>query len=64
MKRLRFKQHKTLGERLIEGARAEHLPPGKEREVLLRRCVKSVQHPHSLSDGGVFLLLKSARELV
>lgn len=43
MKRLRFKQVRSLGERLIEEARrarskAECLPPGEEREDLLRKA--------------------------
>ena len=42
MKRHRFKQDRALGERLIEEARrarekAEQLPPGAEREDLLRK---------------------------
>ncbi|MCP3465655.1 hypothetical protein [Bradyrhizobium sp. CCGUVB23] len=43
MKRLRFKPDKALGERLIKEARlarekAKQLPPGKEREGLLRKA--------------------------
>ncbi|MGX1324072.1 hypothetical protein AB7M17_007525 [Bradyrhizobium sp. USDA 377] len=43
MKRHRFKQDRALGERLIEEARlarkkAEQLPPGAEREDLLRKA--------------------------
>jgi hypothetical protein len=43
MKRLRFKPDKALGERLIKEARlaremAERLPPGKEREDLLKKA--------------------------
>ncbi|SFJ12205.1 hypothetical protein SAMN04487925_105149 [Bradyrhizobium sp. cf659] len=43
MKRHRFKQDRTLGERLIEEARrarekAVQLPPGAEREDLLRKA--------------------------
>lgn len=43
MKRLRFKQDKTVGERLIKEARlarekAEQLPPGAEREALLKKA--------------------------
>jgi len=43
MKRHRFKQDRALGERLIEEARlarekAEQLPPGAEREDLLREA--------------------------
>ena len=46
MKRLRFKQDKTLGERLIKEARlarekAEQLPPGAEREGLLKKARES-----------------------
>lgn len=42
MKRHRFKQDRTLGERLLEEARgkgkAGHLPPGAEREDLLTKA--------------------------
>ncbi|MGY4501083.1 hypothetical protein ACVWYH_005014 [Bradyrhizobium sp. GM24.11] len=43
MKRHRFKQDRTRGERLVEEARrarekAEQLPPGAEREDLLRKA--------------------------
>ncbi|OSJ35177.1 hypothetical protein AB7008_28970 [Bradyrhizobium sp. 521_C7_N1_3] len=43
MKRDRFKQDRALGERLIEEARqaregVEQLPPGTEREDLLRKA--------------------------
>jgi hypothetical protein len=43
MKRLRFKQDKALGERLIKEARvarekAEQLPPGEERADLLKKA--------------------------
>nr|WP_245284154.1 hypothetical protein [Bradyrhizobium sp. Cp5.3] len=43
MRRLRFRQDSSLGERLIKAARiarekAEHLPPGKEREDLLKKA--------------------------
>jgi hypothetical protein len=43
MKRHRFKQDRTLGERLIKEAklareRAEQLPPGKEKEALLEKA--------------------------
>ena len=43
MKRLRFKQDKALGERLIEEARlarekAAQLPPGEGREDLLKEA--------------------------
>ncbi len=43
MKRDRFKQDRAFGERLIEEARqarerAEQLPPGTEREDLLRKA--------------------------
>ncbi|MCP1744903.1 hypothetical protein ABIF65_006557 [Bradyrhizobium japonicum] len=43
MKRDRFKQDRALGERLIEEARqarerTEQLPPGTEREDLLRKA--------------------------
>ncbi|WP_445216669.1 hypothetical protein ACKWRH_31405 [Bradyrhizobium sp. Pa8] len=43
MKRHRFKQDRALGERLIQEARlaremAEHLPPGEQREELLKKA--------------------------
>ena len=43
MKRFRFKRDKALGEQLIKEARlarekAEQLPPGEEREGLLKKA--------------------------
>ena len=43
MKRLRFKPNKALGEQLIREARlarekAEQLPPGEERNALLKKA--------------------------
>ena len=43
MRRLRFRQDRALGERLIKEARlarekTEHLPPRKEREDLLKEA--------------------------
>lgn len=43
MTRLRFKQDRSLGERLIQEARqarekAKQLPPGEESEILLKKA--------------------------
>jgi len=51
MKRFRFKQDKTVGERLIKEARlarekAEHLPPGEEREGLLKKARQAEAAAH------------------
>jgi hypothetical protein len=49
--RRRFKQDKTLGERLIEEAklareRAEQLPLGSERDALLKKARHAVTAAH------------------
>ena len=51
MKRFRFKQDKTVGERLIKEARlarekAEHLPPGEEGEGLLKKARQAEAAAH------------------
>jgi hypothetical protein len=50
-KRRRFQQGRALGERLIEEARrarveAEHLPPGAERDGLLKKARQAVTAAH------------------
>jgi hypothetical protein len=51
VKRLRFKPDKALGERLIEEARqarqkAAQLPPGDERDALLKKARRADTEAH------------------